>query len=117
MHCLGPLFLVFQKPFPVDVFRLSGYGRGNEHRGVSLHIQDAQPKVSMLVLEMEAKYHKKATETTRFICRDGRLIQAAIQYSVSRGQPQTCKAYTVGIDKEGNCIAEFWITWSFKSKQ
>jgi hypothetical protein len=82
-----------------------------------LHIQDAQPKVSMLVTEMEAKYHKKATETTRFICKDGRLIQAAIQYSVSRGQPQTCKAYTVGIDKEGNCIAEFWITWSFKSKQ
>lgn len=82
-----------------------------------LHIRGAAQKVSMLVVEMEAKFHKKATGLTQFICKDGRLIQAAIQYSVGRGQPQTCKAYTVGIDREGNCVAEFWITWSFKLKR
>jgi hypothetical protein len=81
-----------------------------------LHAKGGEKKVSMLVLEMEAKYHKKATGLTQFICRDGRLLQAALQYAEVRGQPQTCKAYTVGIDKEGACVAEFWITWSFKLK-
>lgn len=81
-----------------------------------LHMRESAQKVSMLVVEMEAKYHKKATGLTKFICKDGRLLQAAIQYAVGRGQPQTCKAYTVGIDKKGDCVAEFWITWSFKSK-
>jgi hypothetical protein len=81
-----------------------------------LHIRGSEQKVSLLVVEMEAKYHKKATGLTKFICKDGRLLQAAIQYAVGRVQPQTCKAYTVGIDKEGACVAEFWITWSFKVK-
>jgi hypothetical protein len=81
-----------------------------------LHIRGSEHKVSMLVLEMETKYHKKATGLTKFICKDGRLLQAAIQYAVGRGQPQTCKAYTVGIDKDGACVAECWITWSFKLK-
>jgi hypothetical protein len=81
-----------------------------------LHVRDCDKKVSMLVTEMEAKYHKKAREVTWFLSKDGRLIQAAVQYAAGKGQPQTCKAYTVGIDKEGNCIAEFWITWSFKIK-
>jgi hypothetical protein len=81
-----------------------------------LHIQGSGRKVSMLVLEMEAKYHKKATGLTQFICKDGRLLQAAVQYAVNRGQPQTCKAYTIGINKDGECVAEFWITWSFKAK-
>ena len=81
-----------------------------------LHVRGSGEKVSLLVLDMEAKFHKKAKGLTKFICRDGRLLQAAVQYAVGRGQPQTYKAYTVGIDEEGNCIAEFWITWSFKIK-
>jgi len=81
-----------------------------------LHIRGEQKKVSLLVVEMEGKFHKKATGTTKFICKDGRLLQAAIQYAVGRVQPQTCRAYTVGIDKDGACVAEFWITWSFKVK-
>lgn len=81
-----------------------------------LHVRDTEKKVSMLMLEMEAKFHKKAKDTTWFLSKDGRLIQAAVQYAVGKGQSQTCKAYTVGIDKEGNCVAEFWITWSFKLK-
>ena len=82
-----------------------------------LHVCDLERNISMLVTEVEAKYHKKARGRTRFICKDGRLLQAAIQYSLSRNQPQTCRAYTVGIDKDGECVAEFWITWSFMLKE
>jgi hypothetical protein len=82
-----------------------------------LHVRDSDRAVSMLVTGMESTFHKKATGMTRFICKDGRLLQAAIQYAVNRGQPQTCRAYTIGIDATGECVAEFWITWSFKLKQ
>jgi hypothetical protein len=81
-----------------------------------LHICDTDRKITMLVTQLEGQYHKKARGVTRFISKDGRLLQAAIQYSMNRSQPQTCKAYTVGINKEGECVAEFWITWSFKLK-
>jgi hypothetical protein len=80
------------------------------------HVCGSERKISMLIVEMEAKYHKKARGLTRFLSKDGRLIQAAIQYAVGKGQPQTCKVYTVGINKDGEAVAEFWITWSFKSK-
>ncbi|HTJ12430.1 MAG TPA: DUF4442 domain-containing protein [Dinghuibacter sp.] len=82
-----------------------------------LHVCGAERNLSMLVTGIEAQYHKKARGLTRFICKDGRLLQAAVQYSQNRSQPQTCKAYAVGINPEGECVAEFWITWSFKLKE
>lgn len=82
-----------------------------------MHVCDSDRTISMLVTGLEAQYHKKARGLTRFICKDGRLLQAAIQYSQNRSQPQTCKAYAVGMNSGGECVAEFWITWSFKLKE
>jgi hypothetical protein len=82
-----------------------------------LHVCDSERSISMLVTGVEAQYHKKARGLTRFICKDGRLLQAAVQYSQNRSQPQTCRAYSVGLNQAGECVAEFWITWSFKLKQ
>lgn len=76
-----------------------------------------QPAVSMLVTHMEANYFKKATGLTRFQCTDGRLIRETIEKALATGEGQTIRARSAGAAPNGDPIAEFFITWSFKVKK
>lgn len=78
------------------------------------HVHKRKPAVSMLVTGIEGKFHKKATGLTMFRCNDGEAIQNAIALSVSSAKGQTVKAHSVGRNKAGEDVAEFWIEWSFK---
>src|ERR1700754_4541905 len=49
-------------------------------------IYKKDPPVSMLVVSMEARFHKKATGLTTFICIDGPSIKEAIARSASTGE-------------------------------
>lgn len=79
-------------------------------------IYKRKPQVSMLIVSMESKYYKKATDTTYFTCKDGNLIYATINETIQTGMPQTFKAEAEGYNKNGELIAQFWFTWSFKVK-
>lgn len=81
-----------------------------------LHIKGASRPVSMLVLAMKADFHKKAATSTLFTCREGALLQQAIQAAVDQQQPQTCTVSSVGLNEQGEEIATFYITWTFKAK-
>ncbi len=70
----------------------------------------------MLVTKMEANYFKKATGTTFFTCEDGKEIAAAINEAIATGEAKKIIAKSTGIDKNGELIAEFLFTWSFKAK-
>ena len=74
------------------------------------------PKISMLVINMEANFTKKATGHTRFTCEDGPKIREAVERAKATGEAQTVKTRSVGTSKEGDTVAEFFITWSFKAK-
>ena len=74
------------------------------------------PAISMLVIKMEAFYFKKATGTTFFTCVDGKAITALIEETVSRGEAKNIIAKSTGMDKNGELVAEFLFTWSFKTK-
>ena len=76
-----------------------------------------KPAVSMLVTGLEGKFYKKATGITLFTCGEGALVQAAVESAIQNGKGETVRLYTRGVDKAGEMIAEFWITWSFKAKQ
>jgi acyl-coenzyme A thioesterase PaaI-like protein len=76
-----------------------------------------QPATSMLIIKSEASFIKKATGTTRFTCEDGPSIKQAIKEAMSSGKETSVAARSVGVDKDGNIIAEFIFTWSFKVKQ
>lgn len=76
-----------------------------------------QPAVSMLVVKVDSTYHKKATGLTSFLCTDGKKIEQAIENAIHTGQAQTVIANTVGTNKEGEVVAEFVVTWSFKTKK
>ena len=74
------------------------------------------PAISTLVTKMEAVYFKKATGTTFFTCEDGNEIALAIDEAVSTGEAKKIIAKSTGIDKNGELVAEFLFTWSFKAK-
>jgi len=80
-------------------------------------IYKRKPVVSMLVVGMEAKFHKKATDRTDFTCNDGAAIANAVEQAVITGEGQTVVCYSVGKSQAGEMVSEFWFTWSFKSKK
>lgn len=81
------------------------------------HIFKRDPAVSMLVTGLEAKYFKKATGPTVFTCEDGLAIRSAVENAVTSGNGQTLTAKSIGTNDQGELVAEFLITWSFKSKK
>ncbi|MEO7922548.1 MAG: DUF4442 domain-containing protein [Chitinophagaceae bacterium] len=80
------------------------------------HLYKIAPQVSMLVVKVDSTYLKKATGRTYFTCTDGELFDKAIEQTIADGEAKTVIAKSVGKNKEGEVIAEFFITWSFKIK-
>jgi len=80
-------------------------------------VSEAKEPVSMLVLNMRASFTKKARTVVSFSCNDGDKIRKAITTSIETREGQTCDVVSVGIDKEGDQVAEFVFTWTFKPKR
>ena len=81
-----------------------------------MHLFKRKPTVSMLVVKVEGNYFKKATDRVTFICEDGEMIEKMIEESISTGEARTVRAKSIGTNIEGELVAEFYITWSFKAK-
>jgi hypothetical protein len=75
-----------------------------------------EPALSMLVIKNEAEYFKKATGRTYFTCEEGLMIQQAVDEAIRTGEAKTFRARTTGKNKNGDLIAVFYFTWSFKVK-
>jgi hypothetical protein len=80
------------------------------------HLYKKTPPVSMLVIKVESEYFKKATGLTTFICEEGNAIKDAIEQSISSGEAKMVRARSTGKNKNGEIVAQFFITWSFKAK-
>lgn len=81
------------------------------------HLYKSDPPVSMLVVRVDSEYFKKATGRTSFVCDDGQLFEKAIEEAIATGEARIVKAKSIGTNKEGEVVAEFYITWSFKAKR
>lgn len=77
----------------------------------------SDPAVSMLVVGLQATYHKKATGITTFICEDGKAITDTVNDAIRSGEGRSIKAKSVGRNVAGEVVADFFIEWSFKLKQ
>jgi hypothetical protein len=75
-----------------------------------------QPAVSMLITGVEAQFHKKATGLTTFSCVEGAKIKEAVEAAIQSGEGQQLKVCSTGINGQGEAVASFWFTWSFKRK-
>jgi hypothetical protein len=80
-------------------------------------VHGSVPAVSMLVINMEASFIKKATGKIRFTCEDGKAIQKAVEESKITGEGRTFVATSTGTDESGEQVAVIKITWSYKVKK
>ena len=70
----------------------------------------------MLVVKFEANYFKKATGRTRFECNDGAMLLQVIEKAIETKEAQTFVTTSIGVNEQGEKVAECLITWSFKVK-
>jgi len=71
-------------------------------------------RISMLIVKSEAQYFKKAKGTIRFICNEGGQIAGAVEEAIQTGT-STVTVQSNGINEEGETVASFSFTWSFKA--
>lgn len=119
-HCMVsvPFKWLTQNPFRSTYFAsLSMAAEMSTGLLAMAHIYKRQPPVSMLVLKTEAEYFKKAKNKTVFNCLDGGLIRNSIEEAIRSGESRTVRAKSVGTNRNGEVVAEFYITWSFKIKK
>ena len=81
------------------------------------HIHKRNPAVSMLVVGLEAKFLKKATDLVSFTCKDGEAISNMVEEAIATGEPRTIKCRSEGTNIAGEIVSEFFITWSFKVRE
>jgi len=82
-----------------------------------VHLYKRKPLVSMLVIKIESEYFKKATGRTDFISEDGMKIREAIMQAMEGNDSTVIRARSVGRNREGVIVAEFFVTWSFRAKR
>lgn len=80
-------------------------------------IYKRHPKISMLVVEVEGKFYKKAMNETMFICAGGLALKQTVETALATNEAQTIKVLSSGRNEQNELVAEFWITWSFRVKK
>ncbi|EOU1352838.1 DUF4442 domain-containing protein [Pseudomonas aeruginosa] len=79
-------------------------------------IRQSKRRIALLVVNLEASFSKKAVGRIVFHCDQGEDVDATIQKALASKEPQILRMRSVGIDEQGDLVAEFFFTWSFKVK-
>jgi hypothetical protein len=83
---------------------------------VMYQIQISGRKISMLVANNKGNFTKKATGLITFECKDGHLIEQAIQETITTGEGQTFWMKSIGTDEKGVQVSEMDFEWSVRVK-
>jgi len=79
-------------------------------------IEASGQKISMLVRHQQGSFTKKATGRINFICKEGLLVEEAIQKTVASGESETITMTAEGFDAQGESVSKFEYTWWLKLK-
>lgn len=71
---------------------------------------------SMLVVDFQAQFSKKADGRVEYRCNQGDIIAATLDKVEATGQPQTMVLESVGYLKSGVEVGRVKVTWSLKKK-
>ncbi|MEL7148603.1 MAG: DUF4442 domain-containing protein [Bacteroidota bacterium] len=82
-----------------------------------LAITGKDPSVAFIIVDLEAKFFKKATGKVSFTCEDGQDAFAAVDRCIETGEATTSRMKTVGTMSDGTVVSEFYFTWSFKQRR
>ena len=83
---------------------------------VMFQIQISGRKISMLVANNKGNFTKKATGRITFTCKDGHIIEHAIQQTIATGDGQTFWMKSIGTDEKGIQVSEMDFEWSVRVK-
>lgn len=83
---------------------------------VLMKIRETGKKVSMLVTNNNASFTKKATGRITFACKDGHLIDKALNKSIATGEGQVFWMQAIGTNQDGVVVSTFNFEWSVKVK-
>lgn len=75
-----------------------------------------RPGVSMLVVQIEAEFLKKAAGKLQFTCTAGSDVEQVVRSAWEQDEAQTIRMESTGRLADGSVAARVWITWSFKRK-
>ena len=107
-----------QNPFKSMYFACQAMAAEMSTGLLALGYLDAQPvKVSMLVLDLNCSFTKKAVGKIQFVCQDGAQVKACIDEAVETAKGVVCVMQSKGYDEIGDCVSTFNITWTFKKKR
>ncbi|WP_296697830.1 DUF4442 domain-containing protein [Algoriphagus sp.] len=110
-----PYFWRNQNPFR-SIYFAALAGAGELSTGLLCQLALAgKGSFSMLVVDFKAEFHKKANQKITFTCNQG----AELNSLISNLKPQESGKITMisrGTNQEGETVAQFFITWSFKRK-
>ena len=73
-------------------------------------------KISIIVIATKAEFFKKATDTSVFVCRDWLSFESAANKAIETNLPQTATGKAIGVNSDGENVATFQFTWSFKMR-
>jgi len=84
---------------------------------IIMKIQALNKNVSMLVINNNASFNKKAKGLITFSCDQGNLVDEALEKALATGDGQTLVLTAKGIDLSGDEVSSFDFEWSLKVKQ
>jgi len=72
--------------------------------------------IALIIVDLKAEFVKKAQSKVTFTCTDYDKFNKAIASLKQPDDVETVTAKTVGRDIDGNEVATFYFTWSFKRR-
>jgi len=79
-----------------------------------LALKGADADIVLIIIDLKAKFVKKATTKITFTCEDYKLFTQALSQLKQAGDIVEVTAKTVGRDTDNEEVARFDFTWSFK---
>lgn len=79
-------------------------------------IRKSGKKISMLVVQNQAEFTKKAVGRITFSCKQGKELDEVLKKTIETGAGQTLTMFSEGKDEKGDLVSKFAFTWSFKTK-
>jgi acyl-coenzyme A thioesterase PaaI-like protein len=81
-----------------------------------LAVESAPVSVALLIVDLRAQFVKKAIGLTTFTCSGGEALHAAVAETLATGEAVSVPIETVGLGPDGEEVARFTFTWSFKKR-
>ena len=73
-----------------------------------------EKSIAVILISTHAEFVKKATGVTTFTCSNWLEFDKAAGRAIETGKPQTATGTSTGSNSDGDTIALFEFTWSFK---